>query len=109
MAVLVILKAAGVSLPELGTVKWAHIMLGVAILVLVLILLKLIIGSSNWNGVSIQSGSQGSKIGIFLGLLASLGLVGGAYLNAKETGDLPGSLAGAPAAASPPPSGPPAA
>ena len=111
MAVVVILKAAGVDIPELGSVKWAHIMLGVAILVFVLILLKLIIGPSNWNGVSIPSGiDKDRKIGIFLGLLASIGLVGGAYLNAKETGDLPGSLGGSTGgAASPPPPGPPAA
>ena len=110
MAVVVILKAVGVDIPELGSVKWAHIMLGVAILVFVLILLKLIIGPSNWNGVSIPSGiDKDRKIGIFLGLLASIGLVGGAYLNAKETGDLPGSLGGSTGGAASPPPGPPAA
>ena len=118
MAGLMIAKAAGVNLPELGTLKWAHIMLGVAILVLVLILLKLIIGPSNWNGASIPSGiDKDRKIGIYLGLLASIGLVAGAYLNAKETGDLPGALGGAggsggsappPSPHSPPPSTPPA-
>jgi hypothetical protein len=46
-----------------------------------------------------------------LGLLASIGLVAGAYLNAKETGDLPGSLGGAGSTGGstpppPPPSGP---
>ena len=39
--------------------------------------------------------SKERKIGIFLGLLASLGLVAGGYLKAKEAGELPGSLGGA--------------
>jgi hypothetical protein len=111
MAVLVILKAAGVDIPELGSVKWAHILLGVGVVVFVFIVLKLIIGPSNWNGVSIPDGiDKDRKIGIYLGLLASLGLVAGAYLNAKETGDLPGSLGGATGGPAPsPPPAPPAA
>jgi hypothetical protein len=47
--------------------------------------------------------SKDRKIGIFLGLLASIGLVAGAYLNAKETGDLPGSIGGAKGGSAPPP------
>ena len=112
MAGLMIAKAAGADLPELGTVKWAHILMGVAILILVLILIKLIVGPSSWNGVSLSGSGvdKDRKIGIFLGLLASIGLVAGSYLNAKATGDLPGSLGGSTGgAATPPPPGPPTA
>ncbi len=111
LAGLVIAKAAGVDVPELGTLKWAHILLGVAVLVFLLILIKLIVGPST-GGVDISGSgvSKDRKIGIFLGLLASIGLVAGAFLNAKETGDLPGNLGGASGGSTPPPpSGPPTA
>jgi hypothetical protein len=111
MAGYVIAKAAGVDMPDLGNVRWAHILLGVAIVVFLFILIKVIVGPST-GGVDISGSgvSKDRKIGIFLGLLASIGLVAGAYLNAKETGDLPGSIGGAKGgSAPPPPSGPPTA
>jgi uncharacterized membrane protein len=109
MAGYVIAKAAGVDLPELGSLRWAHVLLGVAIVVFVFILIKVIVGPST-GGVDISGTgvSKDRKIGIFLGLLASIGLVAGAYLNAKETGDLPGSLGrGTAGGSTPPPPGPP--
>jgi hypothetical protein len=108
MAGLVIAKAAGVDLPELGTVKWAHILLGAAIVAFVFILIKIIAGPST-HGVDVGAFgvSKERKIGIFLGLIASAGLVAGAFLNAKETGDLPGSLGGAQGGATPPSTPPP--
>ena len=111
MAGVVIAKAAGVDLPDLGNAKWAHILLGVAVVVFLFILIKVIVGPST-GGVDISGTgvSKERKIGIFLGLLASIGLLGGAYLNAKETGDLPGSIGGAKGgSAPPPPPGPPPA
>src|SRR3954454_15580626 len=110
MAWVVIAKAAGVDVPELGNVRWAHILLGVAIIVFAFILIKLIVGPST-GGVDLAGTgvSKDRKIGIFLGLLASLGLVAGAYLNAKETGDLPGAVGGTRRDASPPPPPPPPA
>jgi hypothetical protein len=109
MAGYVIAKAAGVDLPELGNLRWAHVLLGVAIVGFVFILIKVIVGPST-GGVDISGTgvSKDRKIGIFLGLLASIGLVAGAYLNAKETGDLPGSLGrGTAGGSTPPPPGPP--
>jgi hypothetical protein len=109
MAGYVIAKAAGVDLPELGNLRWAHVLLGVAIVAFVFILIKVIVGPST-GGVDISGTgvSKDHKIGIFLGLLASIGLVAGAYLNAKETGDLPGSLGrGTAGGSTPPPPGPP--
>jgi hypothetical protein len=104
LAGLVIAKAAGVDVPELGNVRWAHIILGVAALVFLLILIKLIVGPSTGGADLAGTGvSKDRKIGIFLGLLASIGLLGGAYLNAKETGDLPGALGGAKGGSAPPP------
>ena len=75
-----------------------------AVLVFLFILIKLIVGPST-GGVDISGTgvSKDRKIGIFLGLLASIGLVAGAYLNAKETGDLPGPLGGGTGGAAPPP------
>jgi hypothetical protein len=112
MAGWVIAKAAGVDMPDLGNVRWAHILLGVAIVAFVFILIKVIVGPST-NGVDLSGTgvSKDRKIGIYLGLLASIGLVAGAYLNAKETGDLPGSLGGSPSAggSTPPPQTPPPA
>jgi hypothetical protein len=104
MAGYVIAKAAGVDVPDLGNVKWAHVLLGVAIVAFVFILIKVIVGPST-GGVDISGTgvSKDRKVGIFLGLLASIGLVAGAYLNAKETGDLPGSLGGASGGTAPPP------
>jgi hypothetical protein len=103
MAGIVIAKAAGADIPELGNLRWPQVLLGVAVLVFVLILIKLIVGPST-GGVSLSGTgvSKDRKIGIFLGLLASIGLVGGAYLNAKETGDLPGALGGAKGGSAPP-------
>ena len=109
MAGYVIAKAAGVDLPELGNLKWAHVLLGVAVVAFVFILIKVIVGPST-GGVDISGTgvSKDRKVGIFLGLLASIGLVAGAYLNAKETGDLPGSLGrGTAGGSTPPPPGPP--
>ena len=109
MAGYVIAKAAGVDLPELGNLRWGHVLLGVAIVAFVFILIKVIVGPST-GGVDISGTgvSKDRKIGIFLALLASIGLVAGAYLNAKETGDLPGSLGrGTAGGSTPPPPGPP--
>jgi len=104
MAGLVIAKAAGVQLPELGNIKWAHILLGVAVVVFLFILIKLIVGPSTGGASLSGTGvSKDRKIGIFLGLLSSIGLVAGAYLNAKETGDLPGAIGGAKGGSAPPP------
>jgi len=103
MAGYVIAKAAGVDLPDLGNLKWAHVLLGVAVVVFLFILIKLIVGPGT-NGVDISGTgvSKDRKIGIFLGLIASIGLLAGAYLNAKETGDLPGALGGSSAPPPPP-------
>lgn len=112
MAGYVVAKAAGVDMPDLGNLRWAHILLGVAIVAFLFILIKVIVGPST-NGVDLSGTgvSKDRKIGIFLGLLASIGLVAGAYLNAKETGDLPGSLGGGTSGGSapPPPPSPPTA
>jgi hypothetical protein len=102
MAGYVIAKAAGVDLPDLGNMRWAHILLGVAIVAFLFILIKVIVGPSGVD-LSGTGVSKDRKIGIFLGLLASIGLVAGAYLNAKETGDLPGSIGGAKGGSAPPP------
>jgi hypothetical protein len=79
LTVLVALKAGGVELPKLGGVTWAQVMLGAAALAFVFVLIKLIAGI---GGVPDIAGyDKTRKIGIFLGLIATAGLVGGAFLN----------------------------
>jgi hypothetical protein len=105
----VVLKALDVKLPELGAVTWGQIALGVAVVVALFIVIKIIAGPSGVNTGSFGSVSVSKqrKIGIFLGFLASLGLVAGAYLNAREAGDLPESLGGKRRGDTTPPPGPP--
>jgi hypothetical protein len=93
--VYVVLKMQDVKLPELGNVTWGQIVLGIAIVAFVFILIKVITGPGT-GGVSLAGTgvSKDRKVGIFLGLLASIGLVVGAYLNVKEAGELPGTLGG---------------
>jgi hypothetical protein len=100
----VVAKAMGVALPQLGGVTWSQLVLIVAAIVFVFILIKLIAGPST-GGVDIGNLgiSKSRKIGIFLGLLASIGLVAGAYLNAKEAGELPEALGGKKGGGSTPP------
>jgi hypothetical protein len=63
----------------------------VAILAAVLILIKIITGPGT-GGVDISGTGidKERKIGIFLGFIASLGLVGGAFLNLREADEMPG-------------------
>ena len=91
LVIYVILKMQGVALPSLGSITWSQIALGVAILVAVLILIKIITGPGT-SGVDISGTGidKERKIGIFLGFLASLGLVGGAVMNLREGDEIPG-------------------
>lgn len=82
LVAVVAMKAAGKALPDLGGVTWAQVVLGVAALALLLVLIKIIAGPSS-HGVDLGALGVGKqrKIGIFLGLLATIGLVAGAWLN----------------------------
>ena len=93
--VYVVLKMQDVKLPDLGNVNWGQIILGIAVVAFLFILIKVIVGPST-GGVDISGSgvSKERKIGIFLGLISSAGLVAGAYLNVKEAGELPGALGG---------------
>lgn len=93
--VYVVLKMRGVTLPDLGSVTWGQVILGIAVVAFLFILIKVIVGPST-NGVSLAGTgvSKERKIGIFLGLLSSAGIVVGAYLNLKELGELPGKFGG---------------
>jgi uncharacterized membrane protein len=100
----VVLKATDTKLPDLGGITWAQIALIVAVVAFLFILIKVIAGPGT-HGVSLSGSgvSKERKIGIFLGLLASIGLVAGAFLNAKEAGELPDALGGNKGGATPPP------
>jgi hypothetical protein len=103
--VYVALKASDTRLPDLGGITWVQIALILAVVAFVFILIKVIAGPGT-HGVSLAGTgvSKDRKVGIFLGLLASIGLVAGAYMSAKEAGDLPGSLGGKSAGGAAPPS-----
>ena len=72
-------------------------------------LIKVIVGPSTGGSTSGIGVSKERKIGIFLGCSPSIGLLVGAYMNAKEAGELPGSMGGAKGGSAPPPPGPPTA
>ena len=105
--VYVVLKMQEVKLPDLGNVSWGQVILGVAIVAFLFILIKVIVGPGT-GGVDISGSgvSKERKIGIFLGLISSAGLVAGAYLNAKEAGELPGALGGSKGGGAAPPTPP---
>ncbi len=82
LVVYVALKAAGTELPALGTVTWGQIAVGLAGLAFLFVLIKLITGPSGWNGVDIPDFvDKDRKFGIFVGIVATGGLVAGAVLN----------------------------
>lgn len=97
---LVIAKLFDVKLPDLGVVSWAQILLYATAVATVFILIKLIVGPSNWSGVGIPGGvSKDRKIGIFLGFIASAVQLAGAYMNCAAAGELPWAKKAAPPAA----------
>jgi len=95
LVVLTVLKAMGTELPALGSITWNQVALGIAIVAAAFILIKIITGPGT-NGVDLSGTGvdKERKIGIFLGFLASLGLVAGTFLNVKEAGEMPGKPAG---------------
>jgi len=85
MLAYVVLKLADVKLPQLGSVTWSQVLLALAGIAFLFVLIKIITGPSGWDGFSIPSQvSKDRKIGIFLGLIATAGLVAGAFLNFQE-------------------------
>jgi hypothetical protein len=83
MFVITILPAAGVDLPELG-MPWSQIMFIAGIVAGALILLQLLIGS-DVGGFDLDR-----KIGVFLGLLAGIGLAAGGFLK-RQDAESPGA------------------
>jgi hypothetical protein len=95
-------KLGNVELPErLGSVGWGVMHLAGGAIALLFIVLKVALGG-DYLTVGLDR-----KIGLWLGLLAGIGLLVGGYLMAKEAGELPTQLGGKGGGATPPP--PPAA
>jgi len=91
-------KLTGVELPErLGSIGWGVMHLAGGGIAFLFVLLKAIFGGDYFT-VSLDR-----KFGLWLGLIASAGLLVGGYLMAKEAGELPGALGGAKGDATPPP------
>ncbi|HEY6317949.1 MAG TPA: hypothetical protein VI462_08705 [Acidimicrobiia bacterium] len=85
MLAYVVLKALGVEIPEkFGSVTLAQILLGIAIVAFLFVLIKVIVGPN--AGVTLPpTVTKSRKFGIFVGLLATIGLVAGAFLNFQES------------------------
>jgi hypothetical protein len=69
------------KLPSLGSFTWGQVHMVLGGLAAALILLKTIIGD-DVNGFGLDR-----KVGLFLGLLAALGLAGGGYLKMRDPAD----------------------
>ncbi|HEV2311011.1 MAG TPA: hypothetical protein VGU73_10860 [Acidimicrobiia bacterium] len=84
MLAYVVMKALGVEIPDkFGNVTLAQILLGIAAVAFLFVLIKLIAGPNIGTVPSFVTKSR--KIGIFLGLIATIGLLGGAFLNFQES------------------------
>jgi hypothetical protein len=82
-------KLADVSLPELP-VDWSLAVLGAAGIAALLVILRLLIGGDD-EGSDVLDRS----FGLFLSVLAAIGLAGGAFLKFQEDGgELPGKDSG---------------
>ena len=84
MLAYVVMKALGVEIPDkFGNVTLAQILLGIAAVAFLFVLIKLIAGPNIGTVPSYITKSR--KFGIFVGLLATIGLVAGAFLNFQES------------------------
>ena len=82
-------KLGGVELPErLGSVGWGVMHLAGGAVAFLFVLLKVALGGDYLTA------SLDRKLGLWLGLIASAGLLAGGYLMAKERGELPQQLGG---------------
>jgi hypothetical protein len=81
LLIYVVLKALGVEIPgKFGSVTVAQIVLGIAAVAFLFVLIKVIVGPN--AGVTLPAGiTKSRKVGIFIGLIATIGLVAGAFLN----------------------------
>jgi len=89
LAVVVILRAFGVTVPEqLGPIGlgFAYLVLGAFAFLLVLI--KLVVGPELPEVAKAFGVEKTREIGIFIGLICTAGLAAGGYLVAKEKGQL---------------------
>ena len=80
----VVMKALGVEIPDrFGNVTLAQILLVIAAIAFLFVLIKLIVGPN--AGVTLPpTVTKSRKFGIYVGLLATIGLVVGAFLNFQE-------------------------
>lgn len=85
MLAYVVMKALGVEIPsKFGSVTLAQILLGIAAVAFLFVLIKVIVGPN--AGVTLPPTiTKSRKLGIFVGLAATIGLVVGAYLNFQES------------------------
>lgn len=81
LVVYVALKASDVKMPELGSITWAQLVLGLAAVAFLFVVIKLIAGPNIDTGGFDVNIEKTRKIGIFIGTLATAGLVAGAFLN----------------------------
>jgi hypothetical protein len=81
MVVIVAMKAADMKLPDVGSVTWGQVLLGLGAVAFAFCLIKLITGP---GGDTAGVVDKTRKIGAFLGTLASAGLAAGGFLKFQE-------------------------
>jgi len=82
MVVVVVLKMQGVSIPKPGNFTWGQVLLVAGAVVFAFVIIKVIAGVSGVpSGVGI---SKTRKIGAYLGVLASAGLLVGGFFKFQE-------------------------
>jgi uncharacterized membrane protein len=88
MLAYVVMKALGVEIPaKFGEVTLAQILLGIAAVAFLFVLIKVIAGPNGvpTGTIGAATVSKTRKFGIFVGLIATIGLVAGAFLNFQES------------------------
>ncbi|MGI8795267.1 MAG: hypothetical protein ACR2IR_01540 [Acidimicrobiia bacterium] len=91
------------EMPKVGSLTWGQVHLILGGLAAVLVLLRLLITDSV-SAFGVDLGDLDRKFGLFVAMIAALGLVAGAFLKMQDPADA--GAAGGPAAPPPPPAPP---
>ncbi len=100
IALIAVSRFTTTEMPKVGSLSWGQIHLILGAIAAVLVLLLLLIGDDeNVLGLEVDGDRQ---VGLYLALVAALGLVAGGLLKMRDPAD---TGAGPPAAPPPPPTG----
>ena len=100
LAQILVSRFTTTEMPKVGSLTWGQIHLILGGLAALLVLLRLLI-TDNVEAFGVDLGDLDRKFGLFIAMLAALGLVAGAFLKMQDPADA--GAAGGPAAPPPPP------